>query len=248
MEREELLSFLRKAGLSEEVIEGFKKAGIDLLAEVRERKEFFKSHSPQWFVEIADKYTPPLEEEEREKILENPSYLTEKLVFGAAALRIVSSIIASILERNESIEKDVLLALNRALHSVLDNLVLKYDRLLEYCEHRESPVGFYFNKLKELCRKYSINLHEVLEINLRPLASCGFPRKVEERLRRLLSILERVDESDREEFLRCFLALNEFAYAQELEAKIAGNFMEVFGRYSSVDEMLKELRKLSAGK
>jgi len=56
-------------------------------------------------------------------------------------------------------------------------------------------------------------------------------------------VLERAGEEQKD--LPSLLSLQKICPG---EAKRAGNFMEVFGKYSSVDEMLKELRKLSARK
>lgn len=151
------MTILEKLGFSQELVDLFKLKGVFVPRKVVPAKNPLKSPSEEWFASIADNFTPPLDDVEREIFIASPHILGQKIVSGAKLLFELSEVLYQSLERLEasalSDEETVaaLFSILRIFHGCLDHNYLKYDRQLEYYEYPEGPVGHFWTKVKQLC-------------------------------------------------------------------------------------------------
>lgn len=149
---------LEKLGISDEVITFLKIKGLTVPHEIVPVKNPLKSRSEEWFFSIADCYTPPLEDVERNIFYENPHLLVLKIYDVVNLLYDVSIILNKALDIINITDNDeeklvATLTILWIFHGCLDNNYLKYDRHLEYLDYEISPVGYWWKKLRKLVRK-----------------------------------------------------------------------------------------------
>lgn len=149
---------LEKLGISDEVITFLKIKGLIVPHKITPVKNPLKSRSEEWFLSIADCYTPALEDVERNIFYENPHLLVLKIYDVVNLLYDVSIILNKALDIINIIDNDeeklvATLTILWIFHGCLDNNYLKYDRHLEYLDYEISPVGYWWKKLRKLVRK-----------------------------------------------------------------------------------------------
>jgi len=149
------MTVLEKCGITKRIINGLVKKGLFVPKKVRPVKKPIRSPGEKWVYEIADKFTPPLTKQEREFYIRNPRIFCEHLIRGTKFLIKTCELlydvsnIAKELPPKEAIA--ALLVVQRIFHAAYDYNYQKYDRHLEYHDYKESPVGYYWQKLKRLC-------------------------------------------------------------------------------------------------
>lgn len=136
----------------------FKKKGLVIPAEIKPFEEHFRSPSEEWFYSIADRFTPPLSKAEAEVFKMAPHLLSLEIQRSVELLMDVAIILHDALNKVDQLDKNeeklaAILSILRIFHSCLDYNHLKHDRHLEYHEYKDSPVGYYWWKFRELVEK-----------------------------------------------------------------------------------------------
>ena len=150
------MTVLEKCGITKRIINGLIKKGLFVPQKVRPVKKPMRSPSEEQFYRVADRFTPPLTKKEKEFYIKNPNIFCEHLIKNAKffvktgeLLHDTSEKAQKSLPAKEAIS--ALLVIQRIYHAALDYNYLKYDRHLEYHDYKESPVGYYWQKLKKSC-------------------------------------------------------------------------------------------------
>ena len=153
------MTVLLKLGATKVLIRSFKERGLVVPRKVQPVSNPLRSRSEEWFVSIADRFTPPLSEVENMLYRENPHMLCVDILLGVEILVDLSDFLYSLLDKlrnskpslSEEESVAALLSMLRILHGCLDYNHLKHDRHLEYHEDERSPVGYYWKRLEDLC-------------------------------------------------------------------------------------------------
>lgn len=158
---------LSSCGVSEKTINSFKERGFIVPEKIEPVEEPLRSPSEEWFYLIADRFTPPLSKTEREVYKDFPHAFCRKIVEAIDFLSEIGNTLINTLEeakkergRGQFGDKEAVAAVFSILkifHGSLDNNYLKYDRHLEYHEHERSPVGYHWQRFKNLCREAAEN-------------------------------------------------------------------------------------------
>ena len=148
-------SILEELGVSDDIIYFFIKKGLIVPEKIASVPNPLRSPSEEWFYSIADCYTPPLDNIEREIFNENPHLLVLKIYDAVNLLYDLSIILHKAIDNIEKISEDndkvvALLSIMWIFHGCLDNNYLKYDRHLEYLNYDVSPVGHWWKKLRAI--------------------------------------------------------------------------------------------------
>jgi hypothetical protein len=151
---------LEKCGITARIIQCLKIKGLVVPEQIKPVEKPLRSPSEEWFYSIADRFTPPLSQAEKEVYMKSPHLLCLKILDSVNLLFEVSNILYDALEAVKQKLKGeeavaAILAILKVFHGCLDHNYLKYDRHLEYHEYEESPVGYYWKKLQKLCKKAS---------------------------------------------------------------------------------------------
>lgn len=149
------MPILANCGISDSTIIGLKKKGLIVPKKVKPVKRAFRTTSEDWIYYAADKFTPPLSQKEKELYSKNPKKFCKDLLDGANFFSEFSGIL---FETISCINKLFIperlagyLIVLRLFAACSDYNYYKYDRHLEYTDHKQSPVGKIYLRLKKLC-------------------------------------------------------------------------------------------------
>lgn len=147
---------LEQCGISESLIRRSRRRGL-FVPKTHERipESFMTSPSDDWVVEWADRFTPPLSTEEIHRYTEAPNRFYEDAVRSAKFMRKMSGVLLHALDKCEKLRPEralaAYLAVLRIYYAMFDFQIYKYDRHLEFHEYEESPVGYFWKQLKDVC-------------------------------------------------------------------------------------------------
>lgn len=146
---------LEKCGITNGMIRKLKHEGLSVSKQVRPYKNAMKSPSEGWFYYVADRFTPPFTKKERNYYIKNPEKFCKDLLKNTEFFRNTAGILYNAFRNLKKLNNEEALAANIALirlfHASIETLYLKYDRHFEYHDYKQSPVGFHWFRLKELC-------------------------------------------------------------------------------------------------
>lgn len=151
-----MATILGKCGITDKVIGRLIKKGLFVPKKVKPVKNPMRSSSEEWFYQVADRFAPPFTKKEREFYIKNPEKFCEHLLEGTKLLIRTCELLYDTSEKAKKLSSPkeaitALLVIQRIIHAVWDYNHMKYDRHLEYHDFEESPVGYYWKKLKKLC-------------------------------------------------------------------------------------------------
>lgn len=154
---------LEKCGITNQLISNLKRKGLFVPKKMKVTKKVLKSPSEFWIYYVGDKFTPPLSKKERLDYITSPKNFYRDLLNGTKLFVEVNRNLYRTFEvakvrlaKEELIA--ALLAIQRIWHASIDYNYFKYDRHLEYDKYKESPVGYYWLRLRKLCLLAAKNL------------------------------------------------------------------------------------------
>jgi hypothetical protein len=157
-----IMSVLEKIGITDDIIEQLKKEGLMVPRKIRAFKKVFRTPGEEWVYYAADRFTPPLSRKEKAYYLRNPEKFCETLIERLLFFSKVSGLLFEFLEkidhrlRNEEAAV-AYFSILYIFHACGDYNYYKYDRQFEYEQYEESVVGYFYQKLKNLCIKSAKN-------------------------------------------------------------------------------------------
>lgn len=147
---------LEKCGITNQIISKLKTNGLFVPKKMKVAKKILKSTSEFWIYYTGDKFTPPLSKKERLDYISKPEKFYIDLLRGVKFFVKVNGILYNAFKNaKKNLRKEelvaALLAVQRIWHASIDYNYFKYDRHLEYDKYKESPVGYYWLRLRKLC-------------------------------------------------------------------------------------------------
>lgn len=132
--------------MEQKIIDNWKKKGLKISFPMRENKQYFKSDDGI-FVESADKYLIKFSAGENRKYTENPAQFRDDFLKNVKFFFDFHQFIYKQLEKTEDLTS--VLVLTYLFLSAMDNHYYHFDRYLVYENYPETPVGFWWKKLKD---------------------------------------------------------------------------------------------------
>lgn len=150
------MTVLEKCGLSQRVTDRLKRRGLVITGNTKPFPNFLKSPGDDWVVYTMDSFTPALSDAERQMYVESPEQFCEDLLSNLAIFGELCRELYEATQRFGTLsDEEAIAACFSGLlvfQSAMDSHYYKYDRHLEYHEHKESPVGFHWLRIKEFCK------------------------------------------------------------------------------------------------
>lgn len=151
-----IMAILDAIGLTDKLIRDLKAEGLKIPKAISPNRRAFKTPGEDWLYYAADLFTPQLSRKEIKRYINNPDLFCDDLINRLLFFSKVSDILykAGIQIDNQLRDKEALVGYMIILyifHVCGDENYYKYDRHLEYYEHEESPVGYYYKRLQEFC-------------------------------------------------------------------------------------------------
>lgn len=155
-------TLLQKCGITNEIVNNLKKRGLFIPRRMRKSPRIMKSPSEEWFYYAADQFTPPLTKKELKEYIDKPEKFSQDFIKSLKFFTEVSGILYHAVKRLEDLNDveiaSATLAILHIFQSAMDYLYYKYDRHLEYHEYKDSPVGYYWIRLRQLCKIVADNM------------------------------------------------------------------------------------------
>lgn len=146
---------LEKCGITNGIIKRLRKGGLIVPPKVKPFRKYLVSPSEDWFSYVADQFAFPLSVKERKFYIQNPSEFCKDLIRNTKFFVKTTGILYDAFKKTKGLRREealaAKLAIIRIFHACIESTHLKYDRHMEYHQYKKSPVGFYWNRLRELC-------------------------------------------------------------------------------------------------
>lgn len=150
-------TFLEKIGISNKIIENWKRKGLKITFPMKRKAVFFKSFDGTIFIEGADKFVPPLTKEETKIYIKDPERFRKDFFENARFFRKFVNFVYKHQEKVKKLESKekvaALLILIYLFHRAMDYHYFHWDRYLVYEDYPSTPVGYWLKKLKYLYSK-----------------------------------------------------------------------------------------------
>lgn len=148
---------LEKIGISQKEVKKWKRFGLKVIYPMRKRKKFFKSADGKAFVEAGDKFVPPLTKRERKLYIKRPDKFREDFLRNVKLHNKFLEFLYKIQKKTDKLGKKEkltsLLSLLYLFQSSIDHHYWHFDRYLVYENYPQTPLGYWWKKLKELYQK-----------------------------------------------------------------------------------------------
>jgi len=133
--------------MKQKIIDSWKKKGLKISFPIKENKKYFKSDDGI-FVESADKYLIKFSTKENKLYTEKPAVFRDDFLKNVKFFFDFHQFIYKQLEKTDDLAS--VLVLTYLFLSAMDNHYYHFDRYLVYENYPETPVGFWWKKLKDI--------------------------------------------------------------------------------------------------
>jgi hypothetical protein len=149
-------TILEKIGISNKKVKKWKSAGLKISYPMKARSRFLKS-ADGVFVYAADKFFPPLSAREIKEYTKNPEKFRQDFFKNLRFYTRFYKFLYSLIKKTEKLEiKEkiaALLSLSYLFQSAMDHHYYHFDRYLAYENYPQTPLGYWWKKLKDLFAK-----------------------------------------------------------------------------------------------
>jgi hypothetical protein len=225
-------TILEKIGVSNKKVKKWKSAGLKISYPMKARTHFLKS-ADGFFVYAADKFFPPLSEGKIKKYIKSPKKFRQDFFKNLRFYTRFYEFLHSLIKKTENLETKertaALLSLSYLFQSAMDHHYYHFDRYLAYENYPQTPLGYWWKKLKYLYSKATGNKISKLKPQENFLKLLSLDQEILKELRKNLS---KKEFSELKNVLRNIKVLEK---TQEIEAKL------LYGTY------LKESKLLETG-
>ena len=153
-------TILQKVGISDKITQSWIKKGLQITYPMLKNKKYYKSEDGIAFIENGDKYVIPLSQKEIVLYTKNPE------IFKRDFLKNVKFYVTFINWLHKLQPKMVSFEPNERFTSLLlvlylfqrgmDHHYYHFDRYLAYQNYPDTPVGFWWDRLKNICKEISV--------------------------------------------------------------------------------------------
>jgi len=239
-------TILEKIGISDEVVKKWKKEGLKITYPIKQNLNWFKSADGEVFWENADKFVPLLTKKETKLYIKSPKRFREDFLKNLRFYRKFCNFVDKTQKRTEKLKAEekvtALLSLIYLFQRAMDYHYYHWDRYIVYEEYPQTPVGYWWQKIKDLYTK--VTKKKVLKQNppedfLRILV---LDKEILEKFRKHLS------KNNFLQLQKTLKAIKIFQDAQQKEAEIITRGMvnaNIFVNtgFPMLDKFWKELKK-----
>ena len=216
---------LEKVGITNNVVEDWKKMGLKITYPMQENSHYYKSQDGSIFVEAADKYVPPLSQEEVETYTQNPEKFKDDFLQQVNFYFKFHTFLYKKSLYNQQLNSDeekiaTSLALMYLFLSAMDHHYYHYDRYLVYQDYPDTPVGYWWQKLGNY-------FYEVFKEKVtRELLPTNFLKLLSQDAEILKECKNNLDKIKFKDFKRTLEVIKIFEEAQQKEIKIVSGYPE----------------------
>ena len=150
-------TILEKIGISDEEVKKWKKKGLKITYPTEKNPHYLKSADGEAFVENADKFVPPLTKQETKLYIKHPEKFKEDFLKNVRFFKKFCNFVYKKQKRTEGLKrKDKIVALLSLIYlfqRAMDYHYYHWDRYLVYEDYPQTPVGYWWKKIKDLYTK-----------------------------------------------------------------------------------------------
>ena len=156
-------TLLQKIGITNQIVNKWLKKGIKISYPMLQNKKFFKSEDGFAFVENGDKYVIPLSKEEVDAYTKSPLLFKNNFLKDLKLYVDFVDWLHRIRSKIDSLDPKKkftsLLLILYLFQRGMDYHYYHFDRYLVYQNYPRTPVGFWWKKLKSICKNNTTLLH-----------------------------------------------------------------------------------------
>lgn len=153
-------SILQKVGISDEMVQTWIKKGLKITYPMLKNKKYYKSEDGVAFVENGDKYVIPLSKKEIALYTKFPETFKKDFLKNVKFYVTFINWLYKLQPKSKSLEPrerfTSLLLILYLFQRAMDHHYYHFDRYLAYQNYPDTPVGFWWNKFKKICREISV--------------------------------------------------------------------------------------------
>jgi len=204
-------TILQKIEITDTVVHSWLKKGVKISYPMLQNKKYYRSEDGFAFVENGDKYVIPLSKKEIDAYTKSP------LIFKNNFFRNLRLYVKFIdwlhftrlkTESLEPKEKFVsLLLILYLFQRGMDYHYYHFDRYLVYQNYPDTPVGFWWQRLKKLCKNETVKMLHLLADDIESK-----------------KIIQSLDKKEQREINKILINIKIFEAAQQMEIKMVTDF------------------------
>lgn len=150
-------TILEKIGISNEVVKKWKTRGLKITYPIKENPYYFKSAEGEVFIKNADKFVPILTKKETKLYIKYPERFRRDFLKNVKFYSKFCGFIYKKQKRTEKLKRKgkiaALLSLIYLFQRAMDYHYFHWDRYLVYEDYPQTPVGYWWKRLKDLYTK-----------------------------------------------------------------------------------------------
>ncbi|MEK7079526.1 MAG: hypothetical protein AAB929_05645 [Patescibacteria group bacterium] len=146
-------------GITDRIVQSWLKKGLKITYPMLQNIKYYKSEDGPVFVENGDKYVIPLSQKEITLYTNNPEIFKRDFLQNVKLYVTFINWLHTLQPETKSLEQRErfasLLLILYLFQRGMDHHYYHFDRYLAYQNYPDTPVGFWWKKLKDACRKIS---------------------------------------------------------------------------------------------
>ena len=150
-------TILQKIGVSNKVVESWIKKGLIITYPMIKNKKYYRSEDGEVFIENGDKYVPHLSKKETRLYIESPGQFKTNFLKNVRLYVTFINWLHRLQKKMNVLNPreyfSALLSILYLFQRGMDYHYYHFDRYLAYQNYPDTPVGFWWNKLKNLSGK-----------------------------------------------------------------------------------------------
>ncbi len=153
-------TILKKIGITNKVVQSWIKKGLKITYPMLKNKIYYKSEDGFAFVENGDKYVIPLSKKENVLYTKFPETFKKDFLKNVRFYVTFINWLHKLQPKSKSLESrerfSSLLLILYLFQRAMDHHYYHFDRYLVYQNYPDTPVGYWWSKLKKICKELSV--------------------------------------------------------------------------------------------
>lgn len=152
-------TILQKIGITDKDVQSWLKKGIKISYPMLQNKKYYKSEDGLAFVENGDKFVVLLSKKENDLYTKHPEIFKRDFLRNEKFYIKFINWLHNLQHKTNSLEPEdkfiSLLLILYLFQRAMDYHYYHFDRYLAYQNYPDTPVGYWWNKLKDICKEIS---------------------------------------------------------------------------------------------